>query len=225
MQFTHIKSDVELKPLSRVTLPTHRVYTSPAGEMYPSVTTVLGSQKNAGLDAWRKRVGESAANGISRQAANNGEIVHKLCEDYINNDPLWNKKKGVLPIHIFNFNIIKNVLDTRLNNVRHQEAPLYSDYLKTAGTVDCIAEFDGVLSIIDFKTSKRIKKREHITNYFMQEAFYAVAYEELTGIPIRQLVTIITSVEGAQVVVEDRNDHIHKFIEVRNAYVMPNITE
>ena len=221
--FNHVNPP-ELQELETETKDGKRFYVTPSGKKYPSVTTVSSFASVKSIMEWRKRVGAEKANKISTQAAVRGTAVHKLCEDYINNDPLWNKKKGVLPIHIFNFNIIKNVLDTRLNNVRHQEAPLYSDYLKTAGTVDCIAEFDGVLSIIDFKTSKRIKKREHITNYFMQEAFYAVAYEELTGIPIRQLVTIITSVEGAQVVVEDRNDHIHKFIEVRNAYVMPNIT-
>jgi ATP-dependent exoDNAse (exonuclease V) beta subunit len=212
--FCHVDHSVELIDLECETLPTGRTYKTPQGKKYPSVTTVLGIQSKAGLEAWKKRVGEAEAQKISTQAATRGTAIHTLAEDYLNNKPDWNAK--AMPANIFSFNQIKPILDKRIDNIWFQEAPLYSDYLQTAGRVDCIAEFDGKLSIIDFKTSRKAKKREWIKGYFMQESFYAVAFEERVGKPIKQLVTIIT-VDGdePQVFVEDRDDHIGDFMELR----------
>src|SRR6056300_1395081 len=121
-----------------------------------------------------------------------------------------------MPTNLYAFEQIKQVLDKHVDNVWMQETFLYSDYLETAGQVDCIAEFDGKLSIIDFKTSRKPKKKEWIKGYFMQESFYAVAFEERTGKPITQLVTIIT-VDGddPQIFIEHRDDHIRNFMELR----------
>jgi genome maintenance exonuclease 1 len=178
------------------------------------VTTVLGIQDKSGLEAWKKRVGEEEAKKISTQAAVRGTAVHKLAEDYLDNREDW--KENHMPSNIFSFQQIKPILDKRIDNIWFQESFLYSDYLQTAGQVDCIAEFDGKLSIIDFKTSRKPKKKDWIKGYFLQESFYAVAFEERTKKPITQLVTIIT-VDGddPQVFVEHRDNHIKDFMELR----------
>lgn len=212
--FTHIDHGIVLPECTRETTSQGRKYFTPEGNTYPSVTTVLGIQDKSGLEAWKKRVGEEEAQKISTQAAVRGTAVHKLAEDYLDNREDW--KENHMPSNIFSFQQIKSILDKRVNNIWFQEAFLYSDYLKTAGQVDCIAEFDGKLSIIDFKTSRKPKRKEWIKNYFMQESFYAVAFEERTKKPITQLVTIIT-VDGddPQVFIEHRDNHIRDFMELR----------
>jgi len=141
--------------------------------------------------------------------------MHKLCEDYINNEPV--KCDDMLSYDMFSS--IRRLLDDHLDNVHMQEVPLYSDYLKVAGRVDCVAEWDGRLSIIDFKTSTKPKKREWIQGYFMQASAYAVMYEELTMKPVSRLV-IVVAVEhdDPQVFIEKRDDHIHGFIRLRETY-------
>ena len=112
-----------------------------------------------------------------------------------------------MPNILADFMPIKPILDERLSLVYGQELALYSDHLKLAGRVDCVGVFDGKISIIDYKTSKKTKKFEWVKNYFIQETFYAIAWEERTGIPIKQLVTII-AVDDAepQVFIEDRDN-------------------
>ena len=120
---------------------------------------------------------------------------------------------------LFDFNRIKNILDDRIGLVYGQELPLYSDHLKVAGRVDCVAEFDGKLSIIDYKTSRKTKKKEWIDGYFMQECFYAIAWEERTGMPITQLVTIISVDDApAQVFIEHRDNWDKKLVETIEKY-------
>lgn len=191
-----------------------RLYVTPEGLKYPSVTTVLGWKSKAGILEWRKRVGEEAANKISRQASTRGTKFHYQVEDHINNKEV----KFANPSEKDMFTSIEHFL-SRINNVHVQEASLYSDFLKTAGRVDCIAEFDGRLSIIDFKTSSKPKKAEYITNYFQQGSAYAVMYEERTGIPI-DTVVIIMAVEGnePQLFIEKRDNFIESYREVRNDY-------
>ena len=181
---------VVLPKISRKTTPQGRRYFTPEGQAYPSITTILGQLSKKGIMEWRARVGEEEANRISSFAASRGTAVHKLAEDYINNDPDWDK--GVMPHNLASFLDLKQIIDTQLNNVWFQEEFLYSDKLETAGQVDCIAEFDGKLSIIDFKTSRKPKKVEWIENYFIQTAFYAAAFYERTGVPIKQGVILIT---------------------------------
>ncbi len=169
------------------------------------------------IKAWRERVGHEEANKISRQAAGRGTAVHAMCELYVNNNPDY--ARDVMPNILNDFNRIKNILDTRIGIVYGQELPLYSDHLGVAGRVDCVAEFDGKLSIIDYKTSKKTKKYEWCHSYFMQECFYAIAWEERTGIPITQLVTII-SVDNAepQVFIEHRDDWSKELVKVIEKY-------
>jgi genome maintenance exonuclease 1 len=135
----------------------------------------------------------------------------------LDNLPDWNK--GAMPANLASFNDLKTILDERLNNIYFQEEFLYSDRLKCAGQVDCIAEFDGQLSIVDFKTSRKPKKEEWITSYFIQASFYAAAFYERTGIPIKQGVILIT-VDGnePQVFKVNTYDYLEHFLSVRKKY-------
>lgn len=148
------------------------------------MTSFFGKHK---LDAWRAKVGVEEASRVSTEASGIGTALHSLCEDYLNNNQ----------IHIDNF-VIKNLFNVvkpalnKINNIKLLEANLYSDRLQLAGSVDCIAEYDGILSVIDFKTSKAEKPETWIENYFVQETIYAIMVLELYQIPIKQIVTIIT---------------------------------
>ena len=215
--FNHVNHGYNLPEMSADTSSKGRFYTTATGAVLPSVTTVLGMQDKSGLDAWRKRVGDEEANRIMRQASTRGTAVHDLAEKYVNNDVDWNK--GAMPANIFTFNTIKCVLDKHLNNVWTQEAPLYSERLSVAGRVDCIAEWDGELSIIDYKTSRRPKLVQYIEGYFIQESVYAACFYEQTGVPIKKIVTVIAVDDSEpQVFIEKPMNHLHKFIDLRKKY-------
>ena len=205
--FEHVET--ELKDMVTEDTESGRVYHTPEGVDLPSITTVLSILSRAGIAAWRKRVGEEEANRISRIASARGTKVHEIIEKYINNDE--NFKDGYTPDIISSFLDLKPILDDRIGRVFAQEAPLYSNHLGVAGRVDCVAEFDGKLSIIDFKTSRKKKYPSMIKNYFMQESAYAIMWEERTGQPITQLVTIIA--------VDDHDPQV--FIEHRDNWVRP----
>ena len=210
--FEHIHHDIP--KLERSTAPDgSRVYSTPSGRAYPSVTTVTGLLKKAEILEWRKRVGEEEANRISRTAAARGTRVHTLCESYLRNESV---APGIFDVETFNS--IKPLLN-EINYVRCLETPLYSDYLESAGTVDCIADFRGKRSVIDFKTSKRVKSRDNIHDYFIQTSAYAVAFEERTRLPVSQLVIIMAvDNEDPLVFVEKRDDWIDGYLELRRQY-------
>jgi ATP-dependent exoDNAse (exonuclease V) beta subunit len=214
--FNHVEAPT-LTELIAETTGSGRVYNTPEGNRYPSVTTILSELSKAGIAAWRKRVGAEEANRISTQASTRGTKIHQICEDYLNNKPDY--LDGQMPANVFTFKQIQPILDQYVDNIQYLEAPLYSDFLKTAGRVDCIAEFDGKLSIIDFKTSRKPKKKEWISNYFMQASCYAVMYEERTEIPVSRTVVIV-AVDGSepQVFVENRDNFIEEFVDARVSY-------
>ena len=211
--FEHVGIDLGYDDLDCETKESGRKYSTPDGVKYPSITTVLSILSRDAIMAWRRRVGAEEANKISHRASTRGTAVHAIIEKYLNNDEDY--REGYLPNIIDNFLTVKEVLDSRIGKIYAQEVPLYSDYLGVAGRVDCGAEFDGKPAIIDFKTSKRLKSFEQVESYFMQEAFYAIAWEERTQIPITQLVTII-SVDGGecQVFVEHRDNWVKPLQEV-----------
>ena len=213
--FKHEPIDLGYEDLS-TTNDGGRKNLTPKGN-YPSITTLLGNLSKKAIMEWRDRVGHEEANKISRQAAGRGTAVHQVCEDYVNNKPDYDK--DLMPNILHDFKRIKDILDTRIGTVYGQELPLYSDHLGVAGRVDCVAEFDGKPSIIDYKTSRKTKKKEWIHSYFMQECFYAIAWEERTGIPITQLVTII-SVDDAepQVFIEHRDNWDRELVKVIQQY-------
>ena len=199
---------VEFDELETITEDKKRFYLTPEGNKYPSVTTVCSLATIDSIKKWRKRVGNEQANKISSKASSRGTKVHKLVEDYVNNKEL--DFENVLPVNLFMFKQIKPILDTYLENVYAIECPLYSDYLETAGRVDCIGTFKGKPAIIDFKTANKRKQRSWIHNYFMQEAAYAVMFEERTKIPISRIVTVIAvEQDEPQLFIEKRDDYIN----------------
>lgn len=215
--FKHVDHGKLIESITRETTEKGRMYFTPSGATYPSVTTVLSIQDKSGIEEWRQKVGAEEADKILRQAGIRGTAVHDMAEKYLKNDSTW--AQGYLPNNIFTFQQLKPIIDTRINNIWFQETFIWSDYLKTAGQVDLIAEFDGILSIIDFKTSRKKKEKDWIKGYFMQEAFYAVAFEERTSKPIKQCVTLI-AVDGddPQIFIEDRDSHIKDFMRVRSQF-------
>jgi len=187
-------ADIKLKhdDLSAETKKSGRLYTTPEGNKFPSVTTVIGYRDKWKWAAWRKSIGEKEANRITRHATTRGTAIHNIAERYINNEEDYIQTENDKMPHIqFGWKTLKGVLDERIGKIYMQEAALYSDDLKIAGRVDCIGEFDGEISIIDFKTSSRVKSESDISSYFMQESAYAIMFKEHTDITVTQLVTIM----------------------------------
>ena len=202
--FSHVPLTTQLPDIHTETIKGKRFYVTPEGNKYPSITTVLSGRNSEGIVKWRKSVGNDVANQIMRQAASRGTAVHQLVEDYLNNEEL--SKQDVLPTALFT--LLKPELDN-INNIRIQEGGLYSDYYGVAGRVDCIADYKGVLSVIDFKTSTKDKKEEWIENYFIQTSAYCEMYEELYGKSIDQIVILIVTEEGStQTFVKDKKDYL-----------------
>ena len=223
MKFKHIGCDIDYD-LETETINGKRFYKTPEGLLYPSVTTITGQHGKDKILEWRRRVGEEEANRISTKASNRGTKVHKICENYLNNEEDYARTNPAhihktMPDSIAMFKSLQPLLDEHVNNIHALEIPLYSHHLKVAGRVDCIAEYDGKLSIIDFKTSSRLKEESWIKGYFMQCSAYAVMYEERTGIPVSQIVIMIAvESEHPQVFIKKRNDYIKDFISYREVY-------
>ena len=207
-----------------------RLYSTPDGNFYPSITTVIGNnaKKQAGLAKWRARVGKEKAAAISSRSATRGTTFHSIVEDYLNKD-LDIEKYKESPLPVVMFEQTKKTLD-RISNIYLQEAALYSDNLEVAGRVDCIADFDGVLSIIDFKTSAAPKREAYLYDYFVQETAYACCLQELYGITVKQLVTIVACENGeTQVVIKPpKKEYLLQLIqyiaEYRNKYGKEKLT-
>ena len=202
--FDHVDLSTKLPEILTETIKGKRFYITPEGEKYPSITTVLSGRNNEGIIRWRESVGSEVANNIMRGAAKRGTAVHTLVENYLNNEEL--SKQDVLPVALFT--IQKPELDN-INNIRIQEGGLYSDRLGVAGRVDCIAEYKGKLSVIDFKTSTKEKKEEWVENYFIQGSAYCEMYEERFLQPIEQVVILIVTEDGAvQTFIKDKRDYL-----------------
>jgi genome maintenance exonuclease 1 len=197
----------DLGELKSITMPDgKRVYETPDGNKYPSITTIIGAKNFESIQQWRDKVGHEEANKISRNASGRGKNMHSLCEDYLNNIEL----RDTMPDALVMFKSIKPFLNN-INNIHYQEQTLWSHQLKIAGRVDCIGEYNGKLSVIDFKTSRKPKKLEHIEDYFIQTCAYSLMYEELIGTPIDNLV-IIMAVENSEPLIFEQN---------ASDYVMP----
>ena len=214
-----------LAELSTETINKKRYYITPDGNKYPSITTVLSTRNKKGLFEWRKRVGEDVANHISRTSASRGTKVHQMCEDYLNNNfDIEKHKKNFLPYCLFQ-QLSTSVL-CKIDNIRAQEVGLYSDKYKLAGRVDCIAEYDGVLSVIDFKTSTRERKEEYNENYYIQTSAYAEMFEERTGTPINQIVVLVVTEDGVvQEFVKDKKEYVPLIDEIVAEFQKENVNE
>ena len=212
--FDHVQLDREVPKLQQVNENGTRYYVTPEGNKYPSITTVLSSYSIKHIMEWRKRVGEDEANKITRVASSRGTRIHKLCEDYLDNKTPDFKTH----LDIETFRSLKPELH-RINNIYAQELRMYSDHLRIAGTVDCVGQFDGRLSVIDFKTARRPKDKDQIANYFMQASAYAIMFEERFGIPVPQTVIMIAVDESEpQVFVEKRDKYVKQLLEFRDLY-------
>jgi len=213
---TFLHDPVKIENINAVTQADGtRAYQTPDGRLYPSVTTVLAEHTKKGIQEWRARVGDEEANKVSRQAASWGTRFHTITEKYLQNTltagelSLWDYEM---------FKVANPVLD-RIDNIRAQEVALWSHHLRLAGRVDCVAEFDGKLNIIDFKTARREKDVEHIQHYFMQAAAYAIMFEERTGIPVNRLTILIAVSDGFMQIFQSKRDlYVEQLLYYRDVY-------
>ena len=214
-KFNHYASS--LLDLKTENIDGKRHYITPDGNRYVSITTLLSNLSKVGIQKWRNRVGAEEANRISTKASRQGTGVHSICESYIKNEDGF--LDGRMPNEVEMFQSIESLLDC-IDDVHCVEGALYSDELKLAGRTDLIAEFDNQLAVIDYKTSRKIKTWEMCHSYFMQGAFYAMAYEERTGIPINNIV-IIMAVENEKPLLfkETKDRWIEPLNQVRHKYM------
>jgi genome maintenance exonuclease 1 len=213
MIFEHI--DINLPKLERTTIDGVRYYFIPDEEeliRLVSITSVTSHFNKEIFIKWRKKVGEEEAERVTKAATSRGTDMHLLVEHHLKNEEL----PEVQPISDFLFKIAKTDLN-RINNIYALEGSLYSKQLGIAGTVDCIAEYDGELAIIDFKTSKKPKPREWIEHYFVQCMAYGCMLYELTGISVKKLVIIMACENGECVVYEERDKS--KYIKLLTEYI------
>lgn len=213
--FEYEKIDIGYEDLVAETSKSGRVYTTPDGNKFPSITTVLSILSEESIAKWRARVGEEEANRVSLKASGRGTLVHEIVEDYLNNKDT----SSYMPHIQQSLKNIKPILDNNIDKIYALEVPLYSKHLGVAGRVDCVGVFNGVPSIIDFKTSKRKKSADMISNYFAQMAGYAVMWEERTGMPIVNTV-IIMDVDDEEPIVfkQHRDNHIQLLIDTIKEY-------
>ena len=199
--FNHVPANLPL--LERETIDGVRFYKVPNEDEFlklVSITSVTSHWSREKFAKWRKKVGEEKANEITRKATARGTDMHSMTEHYLLNEDL----PKVNPMGDMLFKIAKPTLN-RIDNIHSLEGSLYSKELGIAGTVDCIAEYEGELAVIDFKTSKAPKPREWIDGYFVQAAAYACMYYELTGIAVKKLVIIMACEDGTCEVYEERD--------------------
>ena len=196
--FNHVTLEHKFEPLKCITSEGSRYYVSPDGVKYYSVTTVTGFKKKTFFAEWRRKNPTE-----SKRVTSRGNKFHAIIEDYLNNEEP--QASGIEEL------LFKQALPmlNKIDNVYAQEVPLYSKLLELAGRVDCVAEYDGKLSIIDFKGSTREKRLSDIDNYFQQATAYAIMWKEMTGQTIDQIVILISSEDGTtQEIVDDPVNHV-----------------
>ena len=221
MTFTHCNylGDVEL---TKKETPGCRLYQLPNGDWVPSITSVTSFYSREIFAKWRKRVGIEEANRITKKATARGTAYHEAAQGYLENKELdW---KDFRPATQFMFHHSKPYLD-KINNIHAIERTLYSEYLGLAGRVDCIAEYEGELAIIDFKTSEKIKPEKWLENYFVQETAYACMYYEMTGIAVEKLITIMVTPSGEVEIFDkrDKGEYIKLLVSYIKEFVTHNI--
>lgn len=213
-KFNYVDGLPELKSLQTKEENGSRYYLLPAGKYVPSVTTMLGHFKKKSIQEWRDRVGHEQADKIRNRAATRGTKFHNLLEKYLCNEPVKLITESLMPDMKQAFFDMKSTVD-RIDNIHYLEKPLYSDKMRLAGRTDVIGEFDGILSVIDFKTSSKTKTENMIEDYFLQSTCYALMYEERVGVTIDQIVILI-STDGTNephVFVKDKDQYVEKLCE------------
>jgi genome maintenance exonuclease 1 len=215
--FNFVDVDLKVPEVEPVTQDGVRFYPIPgADKYYPSVTSIT-SFKNAQFFAnWRNKIGEQEANKITARATQRGTAFHSITEDYIRGSLNIDKYLENNPLSVRMFQSAKTTLN-RINNIHCLESFLYSHYLGLAGRVDCIAEFDGELAVVDFKTSTKEKSEEHIEHYFVQETAYAAMFLERTGIEVKKIVTLIAVEDGSTQVFQKYN--LDDYLQLLKTYI------
>ena len=217
--FTHLNKlgDFELEAN---TIDGVRYYTLPSGKKAPSITSITSFYNRQIFKNWREKVGEEQANKITKVATDRGTKFHDLVEKYLLNEDI-NSLKNVLPTTKARWIAARDALNN-IDNIHALEKPLYSEYFGIAGRVDCIAEYEGELAVIDFKTSKKIKPEKWLENYFVQETAYACMYYEMTGISVKKIVTLMVADNGDVKVYEKRNKG--EYIKLLTKYIKEFVT-
>ena len=226
MTFSFVDADIKPIDVEPVNDNGVRYYPIPgADKYYPSVTSITSFQSAKFFKEWRKKVGEEQANRITARATQRGSAFHSITEDYINGVLNLDTYLENNPLSVRMFQSAKSTLN-RIDKIHCLETFLFSHYLGLAGRVDCIAEFDGELAVIAFKTSTKLKKEDYIEHYFVQETAYAAMFLERTGIEVKKVVTLIATEEGSIQVFEKYNlddylqllkSYIEEFVRGRNA--------
>lgn len=219
MKFIHEKVEGLDFELEAVTTETGRTYLTPKGNRYNSITTILKPYNQHIIENWKEAVGEEEAKRVSGIASRRGEALHLACEKYLLNELNDFKIRTMMPNIKELFLQLRPILDESVGKIYSIEQPLYSDELQVAGRVDLIAEWNGKISIVDYKTSGKYKDESDIANYFMQCTAYAIMFEELTGIPIDQIVIAMAVVNENKplVFVREKKDYIEQlnyFVEL-----------
>ena len=217
--FTHLNKlgDFELEAN---TIDGVRYYTLPSGKKAPSITSITSFYNRQIFKNWREKVGEEQANKITKVATDRGTKFHDLVEKYLLNQDI-SSLKNVLPTTKARWIAARDALNN-IDNIHALEKPLYSEYFGIAGRVDCIAEYEGELAVIDFKTSKKIKPEKWLQNYFVQETAYACMYYEMTGISVKKIVTLMVADNGDVKVYEKTNKS--DYIKLLTKYIKEFVT-
>jgi genome maintenance exonuclease 1 len=217
MAFTFVDVDLEPLEVEPVNKDGVRFYKLPkTDKYYPSVTSITSFKNAAFFKDWRKKIGEDEANRITARATQRGTAFHSIAEDYINGELDLEKYLENNPLSVRMFQSAKDTLN-RIDNIHCLESFLYSHYLGLAGRVDCIAEFDGELAVIDFKTSTKEKKEDYIEHYFVQETAYAAMFLERTGIEVKKIVTLIATEEGSIQIFQKHN--LDDYLQLLKSYI------
>ena len=202
--------------LERIDSPNGRRYLIEGTETYlPSVTTVLSMISKPGIDKWRKRVGEEAADRKSKHASTRGTRLHTTFEHYLNNDDVSALDEIKVPLIKLMFGAAKSKLSAHIDNIYQQETQMFSTRLGVAGTVDLICEFDGELAVVDFKTSEKVKPQKYLENYFVQLSAYWAMFSEKTGLVPKKLVVFLVT-ESGEVQIVERTNILHYLKKLRD---------
>jgi hypothetical protein len=207
---------IQVPPIERIDSPTGRLYRTPEGNLYPSVSTILSKgMDHSYIDAWKEKVGEEVAAKISKKATDRGTLLHENIENRI-----LGKPETFNMFHVEEKQMFKSALPVvdGLTRVIALETQLWSDKLRSAGTVDCCAEYNGKLRLIDWKTSGHIKSRDEIHSYFLQASAYAYMIYERTGIAVGDiLIVMLTQDDGLLLFEEKVKDWLPEYIKLRNS--------
>ena len=224
--FKFIDVDLNTPEVEPVNQDGVRFYPIPgADKYYPSITSITSFKNAAFFASWRKKIGEDEANRITARATQRGTAFHSIAEDYFKDQLNLNSYLDNNPLSVRMFQTAKSELD-KIDNIHCLETFLYSHYLGLAGRVDCIAEYEGELAVIDFKTSTKLKQENYIEHYFVQETAYAAMFLERSGLEVQKIVTLIATEEGSVQVFQKYNlddylrllkSYIEEFVRGKNA--------